>query len=60
MKYTNRKSFGKQLYGRQPPGFEEVPVALRGASCRAFFKLISFVGGQAGPKYYVTEVSSSL
>ena len=45
---------------RRLPGFEEVPVTLRGASRIAFFKLISSVGGQGGPKDYVTEVSSSL
>ena len=44
---------------RQLPGFEGVPVALRGASYVTFFKLISFVGSRGDPKYYVEEVSSS-
>ena len=59
MKYTGRTSVGNQPSGRRPPGFEEVPVALRRASCIAFFELIYFVGGQGGPKDYMKEVSSS-
>ena len=45
---------------RELPGSEGVTVVLRVASCIASFKLISFVGGQGGPKDYVKEVSSSL
>ena len=50
---------GRRQEGRQPPGFEGVAVQLLGAFCIEFFKPICFVGGQGGPKEYVTVVSSS-
>ena len=37
------------------PGFEGVAVALPGASCIAFFDLISFAGGHARPPGPPTE-----
>ena len=59
MECTGRTSVGMQPSGRRQPGFEGVPVALHGASYFAFFELISFVGGQGGPKENMKEVSSS-
>ena len=50
----------EQPEGHRHTGFEQVPVPLRGTSCIAFLELIPFARGQAGLKYYVTEVSSSL
>ena len=43
------KQAGRAIGKRRPPRFEGVPVAFRGASCIAFFKLISFVDVQGGP-----------
>ena len=45
------------------PGRSPMPpasVALCGAFCITILWLISFVGGQGGPKDYVIEVSISL
>ena len=50
MKHTSRTSVKNQPSGHRLPGFEGVPVALRGDYCIAFFKLISFVGGSGSPK----------
>ena len=66
MEFVGKKNSSKMQFPRrlelqkcrQPPGFEGVPVALHGAFCIAFFKLISFVGGRGGPKDHMTEVSN--